>query len=130
MKKLILFLFILISTGASSQALIGYSPSEVRAKFPDKEWEYGKWGERKNLMLMTFQTDDIIVGYFFNEDQKSVICSITPLSQGTLQAMVEMYNKKYVIKDSFHWDFYNSGTVFKCSLNVTDEGVYYFLWSE
>ncbi len=130
MKKFILIFLLFVSCVAKSQALIGYTPSEVRAKFPDKEWEYGKWGEKDNLLVMSYLSGEIISGYFFNEDQKSVLCSITPLDQGTLQAMIEMYNKKYVIKDSYHWEFYSSGTIFKCSLNLTDEGRYYFLWHE
>ena len=65
MKKIILILLLFVSHLAKSQALIGYTPSGVRSKFPDKEWEYGKWGEKNNLLVMSYSNGEIICGYFF-----------------------------------------------------------------
>ncbi len=132
MKKLTLLILMLIPMKGMSQAVIGYTPSELRDKFNNVSWEYGKWGPEgnKNLLVMTWRNNDIIVNYFFNSDNINHMCSITPINQGTLQGMVERYNKRYVIVDTHTWRFYNDGTVFLCELRTLDDGSFFFLWTE
>lgn len=129
MKKLLILLIMLVSSNVMSQALIGYTPRQVKDKFPDKEWEYYKWGDNDNL-VMTFRTDELVVNYFFNDDNLSLFCTIKPLKQGGLQFLVEKYNNRYVIIDSGTWKFYSDGTVFICRLKTLDDGSFYFQWSE
>ncbi len=113
-----------------SQALIGYTPSQVREKFPDKDWEYYKWGDDDKLLVMTFSTEELIVNYFFNEDNLSLFCTIKPLKQGGLQFLVEKYNNRYVVINSNTWRFYADGTVFICKLKTLDDGSFYFQWTQ
>jgi len=129
MKKILLFLLLLLPGLSMSQPLFGYTPSQVREKWPNFDWEYLKWGERKDKMMMSFVEDDIRVIYFFDENDESVFTSVCPLTQGELQRMVEMYNNRYVIIDDTTWKFYNDGMVFLCTLEQTaDTKKYYFLW--
>jgi len=130
MKKLFIALSfaILACFSAGAQALLGYSMGDVRKEFPNEDWEYGKWGERKEYSTMSFKADKLVVIYYFNENMMSVGTSIVPLTQGMLQGMIEIYNERYVVVDDKHWKFYNKGNVMRCSLSSTDEGLFYFYW--
>lgn len=113
-----------------SQPLFGYTPSEIRNKWPNFTWEYEKWGEYKDKMMMSFAEDNIRVIYFFDDDNKSIYTSVCPLTQGELQGLIERYNNRYVIIDNTTWKFYNDGAVFLCRLKqTTDTKNYYFLWT-
>jgi hypothetical protein len=131
MKRLFLILLIAVLPLISkSQPLFGYTPSQIRDKWPNFDWEYEKWGERKDKMIMTFAEDDIRVMYFFDENNHSVFTSICPLTIGELQGMIEQYNNRYVVVDNTTWRFYNDGAVFLCTLRQTaDTKKYYFLWT-
>ena len=129
MKKILLFLLLLLPGLSMSQPLFGHTPSQIRDKWPNFDWEYHKWGEYKDKIMMSFVEDDIRVIYFFDENDESVFTSVCPLTQGELQRMVEMYNNRYVIIDNTTWKFYNDGMVFLCALEQTaDTKKYYFLW--
>lgn len=127
---LTIFLLLAMSISAFSQALIGYTMSQVREKYNDAEWTYGKWGTNNELQSMSFENESIGVIYYFNEDFKSIITAIVPKSQGTLQGIIENYNKRYVIIDETHWKFYTNGSVLRCSLETTDSGLYFFSWTD
>jgi hypothetical protein len=115
-----------------SQAVIGYTPPQLREKFPNVSWEYGKWGPEgdKTMMMMIWRSDEMVVNYFFNKNNVTESCTIVPLTQGILQGMVEKYNNRYVIVDKQTWRFYNDGTIFLCKLKALDTGVFYFWWTE
>lgn len=113
------------------QAMLGFTPSKVREKNPDKDWKYGKWGANNDLMSMSFTSSDetFVVSYLFGDNNLSVYTSVIPLTQGSLQAIIENYNKRYVIIDERHWKFYSPDGIFNCSLEQTDKKAFYFLWS-
>ena len=130
MKKLTLFLLMLIPTMGISQAKIGFNPSQIREEFPNVEWNYQKWGENKDKLSMAFMNDEFLVNYLFDENNVSIITAIAPFKQGTLQAMIELYNSKYVIINKNTWRFYDNGVVFICRLKAFDDGSFYFKWQE
>lgn len=132
MKKILVLLLILLSHQVMSQAVIGYTPPQLREKFPNVSWEYGKWGPEgdKTMMMMIWRSDEMVVNYFFNKNNVTESCTIVPLTQGILQGMVEKYNNRYVIVDKQTWRFYNDGTIFLCKLKALDTGVFYFWWTE
>lgn len=130
MKKLIFILMMaLLPFVSSSQPLFGYTPSEIRSKYPNANWQYKKWGNNMDMLSMSFEADDLLVIYFFNKKDRSVITTIAPLTQGELQSFIETYNQRYVIVDSYTWKFYDEGNIFLCELKTTAEGGYYFMWS-
>lgn len=129
MKKLLTLLLVIMPWVSNSQSLFGYTPTEVKAKWPEMEFKYNKWGEEKNLMMMSFVKDNLSVSYFFDDHNKSIVTTIIPLTQGYLQAVIEHYNKRYVIVDSYTWRFYDDGSIYLCELKQTDEGKYYFMWT-
>lgn len=129
MKKLLTLLLVITPWLSNAQALFGYSPTEIRTKWSEMEFRYDKWGEEKNLMMMSFTKEKLNVTYFFDEDNKSIITTLVPLTQGHLQAVIEHYNKRYVIVDSYTWRFYDDGSIYLCELKQTNDGRYYFMWS-
>jgi len=129
MKKLFILLIMLVSSNAMSQALIGYTPPELKNKLSNVDWEYSRWGNHDNL-VMTWRNEDIVVNYFFNDDNITEYCTIAPLKQGGLQFLIEKYNNRYVVIDNSTWKFYSDGTIFLCKLKTLDDGRFYFVWSE
>lgn len=127
-KLLFVFLLFTVSTG-KAQPLFGFTPSEIRAKVPDAVWSYDKWGHDKELLSMAYSTDKVKTYYLFNADNRSLITIMYPLSQGTLQATIEIYNKRYVIVDNYNWKLYKEGVVYECTLSQTDNDDYFFMWS-
>ena len=129
MKKFIIFSLLILYSyiNSYSQAKIGFNMSDIRKEFPNKKWEYGKWGDEK-LNRMSFTDDDVTVIYYLDDNNLSISTAIFPLSQGLLQGMIERYNKRYVIVDDTHWKFYINGGVLKCDLMSTDDGGFYFYW--
>ena len=128
MKKLILFLLLLIPGLSKSQPLFGYNPSQVREEHLDANWHYDKYGDAKDLLVMYYDTESIRTMYFFDYRNVSTGTVILPKNKGILQWFIETYNNRYVIIDNTHWKFYNDGSVFRCSLEQTNDGRYYFDW--
>jgi hypothetical protein len=130
MNKLIILLVLLPNLALSqAQPFFNYNPSEIKAKRPNADWSYTKWGDNDELFAMGYKDPEAFVMYFFDEDNACVITSITPKTQGDLQAFVESYNKRYVIVSDTEWKFYSEGVVFNCQLAQTKTGIYFFMWT-
>lgn len=130
MKRLLVLFFILFRScsPAFSQAMIGYNMSEVKGNYPNEKWEFGFWDKEERLQTMSFEDENVIVIYYFN---KSFVCfttTIVPKTQGILQGWIENYNKKYVIVNDTNWKFYTPSGILNCSLDKTENGLYYFRW--
>ena len=132
MKKLLLFLFLLIPGLSMSQPqpFFDYTPSEIREKRPNAVWNYDKWGDNNDMLSMGYDDGDSYIIYLFNEESRSMATSIAPKTQGKLQGMIEIYNNRYVIISSTKWKFYNEGSVFLCKLMQTNAGAYFFVWTK
>lgn len=128
MRKFFILMFMAIPWLSQGQSLFNYTPTEIRQKWPNEEFTYDKWGDYKELLLMTFKRDNMGISYYFNASNKSVVTTVSPLTQGALQLLIEVYNKRYVIINNTTWKFYDDGNVYLCNLNQTDDGRYYFLW--
>lgn len=111
--------------------MLGFTPSKVRERNPDVDWKYDKWGPKEDLLSMSYTSSDktFVVAYLFADNNLSVYTSIIPLTQGMLQGMIEIYNKRYVIVDERHWKFYSPDGIMNCSLEQTEQKAFYFLWS-
>ena len=126
---LALALVVLSSSSASSQALFGYTPSEIKSKHPDLEFSYDRWGNNNSKLLMKWVGEDMTVIYFFDKENLSQSTAIAPHGQGILQAMIERYNNRYVIVDDTHWKFYSEGVVYLVTLDTLEDGTYFFMWT-
>ena len=129
-KTLIAMLFLtMLGNDAVSQPLFGYTPSEVRSEFPNASWTYDKWGDNKDMLMMSYSTQTFEVSYLFNQNNKSVFTSISPTKQGTLQYLIETYNNRYVIISNTKWKLYKGGSIFVCELLQKNDGSYFFFWT-
>ena len=108
--------------------MFGYNPSEIREKYPNADWHYDKYGDAKDLLVMYYDNESMRVMYFFNYNNVSTGTAIVPKNKGTLQWLIETYNNRYVILDNTHWKYYDDGSVYKCTLDQTSDGRYYFDW--
>lgn len=129
MKKLLIILLVILPWLSKAQSLFGFSPSEIREKRPGVEWTYNKWGDNKELLTMSFRADQLHVTYFFDASNKSVFTIVIPLTKGSLQAMIEVYNKRYIIIDNYNWKYYDTGSIYHCLLKQDEtDGSYFFIW--
>lgn len=128
-KKLLILFLLAMPWPSQAQSLFGYSPTELREKWPGVQWEYEKWGKENSLLMMSFSQERLRVSYFFDNSNKSIVTTITPLTQGELQSIVEIYNKRYVIVDGYTWRFYDEGSIYLCKLNHIKDDKYYFMWT-
>lgn len=129
LKILLALLFIATFHESKSQPLFGYTPSEIRNEFPNESWTYDKWGDNKDMLMMSFSTQTFDVAYLFNQNNKSVFTSISPTKQGTLQYFIETYNNRYVIISNTKWKLYKEGSIFVCELMQRKDGSYFFFWT-
>jgi len=133
MKKLIKCIIVILICFAShigySQPLFGYTPEDIKNKYPNVTWEYNAWGTNNELVSIFYTEKDVSVHYFFDKNKESIFTAIYVFNQNTLQALIEIYNKKYVIVDNYNWKFYNQGSLFECNLSQNKSNDYYFFWS-
>jgi hypothetical protein len=128
MKNLILILFLLLAPlFASSQSRIGYTEQQIRQDFSKETFKQAYTEER--VKYIYFDDGRILSMYFFNEDGICAICSATPLNEGTLNYLVETYNKQYVIIDDKNWKSYtkNGGIIYISLVEIN--GVLTFVYS-
>jgi hypothetical protein len=128
MKNLILILSLLLAPlFASSQSRIGYTEQQIRQDFSTETFKQAYTEER--VKYIYFDDGRILSMYFFNEDGICVICSATPLNEGTLNYLVETYNKQYVIIDDKNWKSYtkNGGIIYISLVEIN--GVLTFVYS-
>ncbi len=105
MKKTILsLLFILFSLCGFSQSRLGYTEYEIRKDFSKEYFYTGK--TEQGAKYIYFKDERIISMYFFDSKGVCNLCSATPLNSGTLNYMVEIFNKQYVVIDGVVYAHY------------------------
>jgi hypothetical protein len=128
MKHLLLILSLIFAPFLSSgQSRIGYTEYQIREDFSTETFYYGYTDEK--IKYIYFNDERILSMYFFNKDGICVLCSASPLNVGTLNYMVELYNKQYVIIDDKNWKSYtkNGGIIYISLVEVN--GVLTFMYS-
>lgn len=120
MKKIILILlFNLFSFFSFSQSRLGFTEYEIRKDFSNEYFYTGK--TEQGLKYIYFNDQRIISMYFFDSNGVCNLCSAMPLNSGTLNYMVELYNKQYVIIDDTKWKYYtgNGGIIYISLVEVS-----------
>lgn len=128
MKKMILFISLLVSTVSLSQARLGYTYNEVRYEYGTKyQYEYiTGYDEKLGKYLQVY----LPVGtafYYFNSDNKCYITSVIPGTKGDLHYYIQKFNEEYVIVDGNNWLMYANGETLAIELDYTENG-YFFLF--
>ena len=106
-KKILFTIFILIYYFGYSQVAIGRSKTEIMQRYSADGIvsSVGKDG----LNQATYQTEIMLVMYYFNEDDLCKETIICPLNSYGLKAYRDKFNKEYMEIDSNNWSFYVKG---------------------
>lgn len=126
MKQIITLLTCLLTFGVFGQARIGFTLSDIKkdfAKYPQSLTTTDDGDYRLKV-----ETPEMVLLYYFKE--YSYATAVIPLSDAMLNAMVELYNKNYVIVSSTEWKSYTAEGVMKGELIFAEGGGYYILWTE
>lgn len=128
MKKMILFISLLLSTVGLSQARLGYTYDQVRKEYAnDYGFDYFTgYDEKLGKYLEVFLSIGTAF-YYFNEENKCYVTSVIPNTKGDLHFYIQKFNDEYVIVDGNNWLMYTNGETIGIELDYTEDG-YFFLF--
>lgn len=121
MKKLIFALLFLFPLIGQAQAHIGESLSGLKERYPDKNFkiEYADDGTKYTIAEQPLGS---FIYYFDDETGLTYMCLQVPNDLQSLNAQVEIYNKKYVIISESSWKAYlGGGGTMKINLIYNEE---------
>lgn len=125
MKKL--FIAILFPIMCKSQAHLGATETEIRQMHPDNEFSRS-WTNDGRKYIMSKMTYGTFIYYFDKSGYTDFNLQI-PTTLQDANALVEMYNRKYVITSKTTWTAYlDGGGIMKISM-VFDEEIKTYVFS-
>lgn len=125
MKYILVCFLLLFGHNVISQSRIGFTESEIRKEFYDIKFTV-KYSDGSNTRYIIGQTESTVRYYYFNAEGRCYTCYIKPKNQGTLNTMVEQYNKMYVIVSDTEWKMYlEGGGIIRCKLLLLDDEYYF-----
>ncbi len=111
-----------------SQVRLGYTEEAIREEFYDNKTYDKAYKDDYYYISYDFGDDDVLALYYFKYDQKGCYSTIVaPRTQGTLNTLVERYNRQYVIISSTEWMMYHDEGIARIRLIYEDENVF-FVW--
>ncbi len=122
MKKAVLFFTLsFLSFLSFGQGRIGFTAEEIMADFPDYKFVHGVTDNGiKFIFSDDFKRGEVV--YFFDEQGKSFLTMIVPRTTMDLNALVQLYNYKYVQISDTEWKAYlQNGSILKIELVNTDD---------
>lgn len=108
MKKIFFIIILIISIFGNAQAHLGTTLENLKELHPDKTFtiDYANSGKKYASTDMTYGT---FIYYFKKETGLTDFCIQIPNNITALNALVEIYNKKYVIVSETSWKAYVEG---------------------
>jgi hypothetical protein len=125
MKKLLLAAFMFCGTLSYSQARLGSSWLDIYSEFKEYSPETRTTDDGELLMVVTW--DKIRNYYYFTDKRQCYRTVIYPTTEGALNGLVEIYNKRYVVVSNTEWKMYSCGLISSIKL-INHDGVTFFLW--
>ena len=126
MRTLLTSICLMACLSSSAQALLGYSYMDISETLDDRDVKIGNT-EDDNTLYMSYSSTNNQHVYYFDKDKVCYMYVMSPLTQVSLNAGVEFYNKNYVIMSDTHWMMYTSGGT--CDIHLIRDGkLTYFLW--
>lgn len=119
---LTIVLFFLVQafcTEVSAQARLGSTESEIRKDFSGTSFKIARTDNGTKYIY--YENNEMVVAYYLNDDNECFRTSIIP-TQGTLNYLVEKYNKSYVIISDTKWKMYTDNGIVNIDLTF-DNGV-------
>jgi len=112
-----------------SQALLGFSIEDIKANFSENSFEKIISDNGRLMYRTEFEHGDFIY-VFDKETLLSNTCMLFPNNLANLNALVELYNKEYVVVSDSSWKAYlDNGTIMKVELIFdTKNKIYFFVY--
>lgn len=129
-KTLLTILFGITNLVIFGQARLGSTATEIKTEYWESSYNLKSGYTDDYVYYITITLVNAKVMYFFNSDKVCILTSIIPNNQGALNFFVELYNKQYVIISNTEWKMYSNNGIAKINLIYTDDGDYYFMWSD
>jgi hypothetical protein len=129
MKRLFIIVLSLFTLSANSQARLGSTIGDIYSEFKDDGITVGTTddGDKYAAMLLG---NYLVTYFFFDKSQTCNATFIEPKTQGSLNSLVEIYNKQYVIVNNNSWRMYSqNGNVANITLFIPENGKATFMWS-
>jgi hypothetical protein len=115
MKKYLLGLLLVLSSFFGfSQSRIGFSEREIRNEFSAETFKVGFTD--KQIKYIYFTNEYVTVMYFLNSENTCTHCIAIPSNVGSLNSLVERYNKEFVIIDDVSWKYYTGSNILYVTL--------------
>lgn len=114
---------ILLPNFLIAQARMGYTESEIKADFKDKVFKSGL--TNINTRYVYFEEKNATITYYFDENKLSNMCRVFTTHKPTLNALVEQYNREFVIISDTHWKYYTGAEIIYVDLVFKDGFVYF-----
>lgn len=109
----------ILCSNAIAQARLGSTESQIRKDFSDRYFERGTANDGTKYIY--WSDESMIVAYYLDSKNVCQSCAIFPKKQGTLNYLVEKYNKNYVIVSETQWKMYSDNGIMNIEL-VFDNG--------
>ncbi len=123
-KTVLSFLFGVFISFAYGQARLGYSEREIRNESTRRIFETGYTEENIKFIFTTYSYGS--VAYYFTSEGLCQMCVVRPNNQGSLNYLIEEYNKLYVIISDTKWKMYNNTGVMLIELIYDKNGTCHF----
>ncbi len=127
-KTLTTILFILSSIIIFGQARLGSSIADIRSEFRDSNFNLKSGYDSDGDYYINVELERAFVTYYF-DNSFCYITIIVPKNQGALNALVQIYNERYVIKSNTEWNMYSGKGMARIRLIFDEDDSYYFIWS-
>jgi hypothetical protein len=125
MKKTMLsFFFGIFISFAYGQARLGYTEKEIRNESSQRVFDAGYTDEGIRFIFTTYSYGS--VAYYFTQNGVCQTCMVRPNNQGSLNYLVEEYNRLYVIISDTKWKMYNNVGVMLIELIYDKSGDCHF----
>lgn len=95
---------LLISIMTNAQSRLGYSEQDIRSEFSDETFYSGR--TENGIKYIYKFGKHAAACYYFDEDNVTYMCSVTPNESGALNYLVEHYNNTAVVVDNYNWKSY------------------------
>jgi len=123
MKTIVLIALCLLLNIGLAQSRLGLSTHDIRKELNELGIKITSGFDSKGKYYYDVSDANVDVRYYFHNS----VCDMTlimPKSAAHLNALVEGYNKRYVIISKTHWRAYDIDGVTEITLIIDETGVY------
>ncbi len=128
MKKIIIVSLVFFTIVVKAQSRIGFTLEEIKKEFYANTItvKTGDDGNKYATMLLDYS----IFAYYFDSHGICLYCIQIPNDVNSTNAIVESYNKKYVVVDDNNWKSYVNGGIVYIKLRYQKSFEGYAFWYE